>query len=219
MRKIYFVFTFCLILLFVSFYGTHSYFSDSKVSGVNTFTAASVFPTSPVNTTPPILPTGIQVVAGAILINEINPHVNATDEWVELYNTTSSSINVSGWKINDEDFSDIIPNVPPIPAGGYAVIIAEDSNVTPPLSSIKIQLTSAIGNSLNANNEALSLRLPDNTIIDALNWGTVTTFFSPSVTGPANGKTMSRLPNGIDTNTAIDWISTSSATLGISNNP
>ena len=219
MRKIYFIFTFCLILLFASFYGTYSYFSDSKVSGVNTYTVTSVFPTSPVYSTPPITPTEAQIAVGAILINEINTHVNAIDEWVELFNTTSSSINVSGWKINDEDFSDIIPNVPPIPAGGYAVIIAADSNVIPPLNSIKIQLTSAIGNSLNANNEALSLRLPDNTIIDALSWGTLTTFFNPSVTGSTNGKTMSRFPNGIDTNTAIDWISTSSATLGISNNP
>lgn len=218
MRKIYFIFTFCFLLLFASFYGTHSYFSDSKISKVNTFAVASVFPTSQVNTTPPISPTGTQIAAGSILINEVNPNGNSDTEWVELFNTTSNAIDLSGWKIEDEGFSDTFPISSIIPAGSYGVIIAKNSTVTVPNGILKIELSSAIGNSLSTTNESLSLRLSDNTIIDSMNWGTSTTYFTPSVTSPGSGKIIMRYPNGADTNTATDWISTSAATLGFSNN-
>jgi hypothetical protein len=206
---------FYIVLLgFVTFRTTNAFFTDSATSQNNQFVAASQFPTATPSATLTPTPTGTP--SANIVINEAFPHGNADDEWVELFNKSDSPIDISGWKITDEDSEDIIPTVSPIPAGGYAVIIAGDTNITPPGSAITIQLANAIGNSLNANNEGISLRKPDNSIIDGVNWGTVLTHFNPSATPPTGGQSLRRIPNGTDTNTAGDW-SSGATSIGVAN--
>ena len=66
-----------------------------------------------------------------IVINEIN--YNSSDEynsgdWIELINITDSSVNISNWKIRDEDWTHVfeIPNEAILEAGDY-VVICKDS--------------------------------------------------------------------------------------------
>jgi hypothetical protein len=93
---------------------THSYFSDTAVSGINTFSTAEVFPSgyiSPtltiaptITTAPTLAPTGIQVSPGDVVINEINwagSIGDSIDEWIELKNNTNISINIVGWTIEN----------------------------------------------------------------------------------------------------------------------
>ncbi|MHC4758594.1 MAG: CotH kinase family protein, partial [Planctomycetota bacterium] len=66
----------------------------------------------------------------AIIINEVLAHSHDEDpDWIELYNTTGSPINISGWFFSD-DKDDLkkfeIQTMPSIPSGGY-VVFNQDS--------------------------------------------------------------------------------------------
>jgi hypothetical protein len=67
----------------------------------------------------------------AIIINEVLSHSDGGDpDWVELYNTTGSPINISGWFLSD-DKDDLkkfeIQTMPSIPSGWY-VVFDQDSH-------------------------------------------------------------------------------------------
>lgn len=42
-----------------------------------------------------------QAIASSIVINEVLPHPSSGSDWIELYNTTSNEVDISGWKIED----------------------------------------------------------------------------------------------------------------------
>ncbi|MHC4095219.1 MAG: lamin tail domain-containing protein [Planctomycetota bacterium] len=46
---------------------------------------------------------GILPNPDAIVINEVMAHSNAGPDWIEIYNTTSESINISGWFLSDNN--------------------------------------------------------------------------------------------------------------------
>ena len=46
---------------------------------------------------------GILPNPGAIVINEVMAHSNAGPDWIEIYNTTSESIDISGWFLSDNN--------------------------------------------------------------------------------------------------------------------
>jgi hypothetical protein len=63
---------------------------------------------------------------GTVIINEVMAHSHGTaPDWIELYNTSGSTINISGWHLSDtdreltSDKSYEIPNGTTIPAYGY----------------------------------------------------------------------------------------------------
>ncbi len=138
MRNLYFLITLSVILLLVSFHGTQSYFSDSAVSGANTFATASEFPTNggaaPTSAIPS--PTGTQVGVGDVVINEImwmGTQGDAADEWIELRNMTTNTIDISGWVI--DNLGSGVTNDIVIPAGKTIApysffMIANDTKAT-----------------------------------------------------------------------------------------
>ncbi len=63
-----------------------------------------------------------------IIITEVlydAPNSDATEEWIELYNPTSSAIDVTGWSVSDNAGTFTISGV--IAANGY-LVIARDAN-------------------------------------------------------------------------------------------
>ena len=63
---------------------------------------------------------------GAVVVNEVMTHGDGTDpDWIELHNTTNSSINVGGWSLSDSALDlrkyRIAPDTS-IPAKGYLVL-------------------------------------------------------------------------------------------------
>ena len=62
---------------------------------------------------------------GSVVINELLSHAHDTaSDWIELYNTTGSAVNISGWYLSDRDSPLTkypIPNGTIIPAYGYVV--------------------------------------------------------------------------------------------------
>jgi hypothetical protein len=64
----------------------------------------------------------------AIRLNEVESNGGTPDDWVELYNPTTSAVDVSGWafKDNDDTRTFRIAAGTTIPAGGYLVIESAD---------------------------------------------------------------------------------------------
>jgi hypothetical protein len=68
-----------------------------------------------------------------VVINEINYKSVATfdaDDWIELYNPNTSSIDVSNWQIKDDDNTHVfvIPDGTKIDAEGYLVIVKKETD-------------------------------------------------------------------------------------------
>ena len=121
-----------------------------------------------------------------ILINEVmyNPEEDDNyNEWVELFNPTNQSINVSEWSITDnfsEDFlegdSDHGNGSTIIPPYGYAIIADHGTSIYENYSisntTIKLYVDDlSIGNGLGNSNDKLILKNSNGTTIDAMEWG------------------------------------------------
>jgi hypothetical protein len=118
-----------------------------------------------------------------IVINEVmydpetNDHYN---EWIELYNPTNQSINVSGWRITDnsaEDFlegdSDNGNGATVIPPYGYAIIADHGTEIYEnffiPNNTIRLYVDdSSIGNGLSNSEDKLILKNSTGNAIDAV---------------------------------------------------
>ncbi len=201
----------CLFSL--SYQVTYSFFSDTAESSNNTFAASSTFPTPTPSPSPCPSPLGTHIV-----INEVFSDGNKKKEWVELYNPTCSSVDLSGWKIADGNQTDTLPSASPIPVGGYSVVIANPTDVTGiPGTAITIQLSdNDIGNGLQDNGDSLHLKNPSDTIVDEMSYGTNTSVFASPPPAPTLTQSLQRIPNGTDTDSASDWTRTT-LTKGITN--
>jgi methionine-rich copper-binding protein CopC len=127
-----------------------------------------------------------------LVINEFDSNPAGTDsrkEWIELYNPTSGSVDLTGWTIRtNSGLTIIIPARTSLPSGAYYVL-----NVT--------------SGNLNNDNIQLTLRNPALIGVD------VTPTLSDN---QDNGFAWARFPNGIDTDTTSDW-SFRQGTIGASN--
>jgi hypothetical protein len=158
-----------------------------------------------------------QTTASHLVINEVSPLGDSSVEWVELYNPTQLPVDVSGWVISDNSGTDTIPSVSPIPGLGYGIVVGKNTVVTVPSLAIRIQLTTTtIGGGLNdSGGDKVVLSNPSVTPIDQMSYGNITpTVFASPPSIPATGKTLSRIPNGVDTDSGIDWKNNTSSTIG-----
>ena len=93
----------------------------------------------------------LPAASGQVVINEImyNPDDNEQGrddyyEWVEVHNTGSGTVNLSGWKLRDEDPTNppfVIPSNTEIGPGGYLVICRNFSFIY-----LTYGITNAVGN-------------------------------------------------------------------------
>lgn len=213
-----------------------SFFSDAEKTVGNVLSAAISYTTpsgNPVPTGTPsptslALPTSTPTPSPgnlAILVNEVYSDGQAKGEWVELFNPNAFPVDVSGWMIADKNAydngqDDTFPTSSPIPAGGYAVVITNQTTVAGiPASAITIELINAnIGSGLDDDGDAVVLKNPSNAIIDAMNYGNVSEIFPSPPGAPSSGQSLARSPNGSDTNGAVDWSVDGTPTLGVINN-
>lgn len=196
----------------ISYQITYALFSDTASSNNNTFSAAEEFPvTAPLTSPQP----------GDIVINEVFPHGGNSNDWFEILNKTGFSIDVSGWAITDNVSTDTFPTVPVIPPGGYGVIVASPSAVlgSIPGSAVIIQLTNSTigGSGLAVAGDRLMLAAPDVGIVDAMNWGSDPSTFTPGLATPSAGNSLKRSPNGTDTDSTPDWTFDETPSIGVSN--
>lgn len=78
---------------------------------------------------------------GQVVINEIawmGTAVSATDEWIELFNTSSEDISLAGWKLAADDGAPSISLSGSVPAGGYYLLERTDDTTVPDVTADKI---------------------------------------------------------------------------------
>lgn len=159
----------------------------------------------------------------SILITEVFATVDTahgTDprhEWVELYNGTSASIDMSGWTIGNTSGADTLPNGTVIGAGSFLLIT--HSNELKNYWSIPIDvrvasLNSSIGDGLGQSGDTVTIKNTSGAIVDSVSWGTSSAAFSPSSPAVVSGHSLARNSIFTDTNKATDWTDKANPTPG-----
>ena len=189
--------------------------------------AVNLTPPTPTNTpTPTTTPIPF---SGALLITEVL-YDHATEpagEWMEIYNFSGQTIDLSTFKIGDEETQGVNEGMFQFPPGstmtdGEVVIIANQASVftatygfhpdyelvdTDPTVPDMIEYAAwASGNiSLsNTGDEVLLLDGGDN-LIDAVSWGSSNWAFDPPIPGIAEGHSIERVPADQDNDDNTDW--------------
>lgn len=198
-KKIFLTIAAAVGIGFMSYKFTHAYFTASADSAVNIFKTAENFATPSATLTP------TEILPNHVVINEVSPLGDNQDEWVELYNPLSSSVDVSNWRISSDNGSDSFGNNIIIPAFGYAVILTSPTTVATPSGAIIIHLDNRTIGSKGLSNDGSEVHLYDKNVheVDAMSYGDDTSVFT--IVGPSANETLQRFPNGIDTNNASDW--------------
>lgn len=217
MRALFFGLIIFICVIFITVNISSAVFTNNSDSNNNSFATAAEFsnktPTQgEENPEPPA--TG----SSTLVINEVSMLGPASNEWVEIFNKSSNPINLNGWFVEDSSASDSLPNVT-IPAGGYGVIIGLTSTVNATASgAIEIRLSNAtIGGQLN-DTVGDEVEIKNGiTSIDGVNYGSSTAFFIPGVGIPLVSNTISRISNGVDSDSNSDWQTNTSSTIGASN--
>ena len=105
--------------------------------------------------------------AGDVVINEISwagSLDNSNDEWIELYNTTSAAIDLTGWYIEDDGVALAAFESGSVPAHGYFLI--EDSEAV-----TSVAADALMGFSFANTGDSLILRDAGGIVIDSVNAG------------------------------------------------
>jgi hypothetical protein len=105
--------------------------------------------------------------AGDIVINEISwagSLDNSNDEWIELYNTTSAAIDLTGWYVEDDGVALAAFESGSVPAHGYFLI--EDSEAV-----TSVAADALMGFSFANTGDSLILKNAAGDVIDSVNAG------------------------------------------------
>lgn len=106
---------------------------------------------------------------GDVVINEVawmGTTYSSYDEWMELYNNTSTSIDLTGWTLRATDGTPNITLSGSIPAGGYFLLERTDDTSVPGINANQIYT-----GALNDTGEVLELRDAAGNLIDKVGAG------------------------------------------------
>ena len=166
--------------------------------------------------------------ASSCLINEVmvNPiESDSSYEWIELYNPTNKTINLSGWKLSDNYATDeILPankSLPPLfPSQTYVIITDQDTALTIPIdkndSVIHYMVDdNSICNGLGNTDDFLKIIDENNTVIDTIEWGLNTSEIpGEAIDTPVEGNSLIRINDVQTNNSIIDFAETTIPTPG-----
>ena len=153
--------------------------------------------------------------SGTVVFSEIfydTPGTDSQEEWVEIYNGTSSTADVSGWTITDNNGSGSTFTIP----GGTTIApsthitIAVNATGFNALYGFDADVYGSIP-ALNNTGDALLLRDNTSTLIDAVAWeggasaGTPNAWGSTSQPSATTGNSIVRTNLSTDTDSFSDW--------------
>lgn len=129
----------------------------------------------------------------------------STDEFIELYNPTTESVKLTGWRLAKKTASgnlyNILTSFPDIeiPSGDFIVVAHKDFSG----SSDIFYSTSS---SFSENNTIVLYSDQGKTVVDKVGYGSVVDFEGALLPNPAAGEVFQRRQNGVDTdNNASDF--------------
>jgi hypothetical protein len=149
-----------------------------------------------------------------LLISEVYYDVDGahgadqTNEWIEIFNPTASTVNLTNWWIQDGTNIDKIPNGTTISAGGLLVLTAASTTSGFWGATPMVSFENLIGNGLANGGDAIRLlnATGATTTVDAMSYGSNVSVFNPSVPVVAEGHSLFRSSLLVDTDTATDWV-------------
>jgi signal peptidase I len=205
-----FIFPFLSSLLVFSNFSI-SYFGDIEKSIGNVMSAASSFgepPPTPETTKLVINEVYYDVDSTGLRSHGANTEDEGANEWIEIYNPNDFDVPFKDWQICDNTSCiTITPNVD-VPALGFALVSRDASTWTfwtiPPEAE-KIHSLGGTPLGLSNTGDRLLLKNPENVDIDAMSWGSDTTYLNPSATDVDDGHSLERVPAGTDTDAASDF--------------
>jgi hypothetical protein len=177
---------------------------------------------------------------GRLLISEVlyDPVSSEPDaEWIELHNSGGSALNLTGYKIGDEETQGsgegmyIFPDGAQLASGGILIVanqaaeftshygfkpdyeLSESDIEVPNLEKYSDWATGSMALS-NTGDEVLILDEGDG-LVDALSWGSSTWAFDPAAPDVDEGHSLVRYPADQDTDTADDWRDQASPNPGV----
>lgn len=168
-------------------------------------------------------------VPGRLLITEVyfdTPGVDAEEEWIEIANLGAEAVDLSDVKVGDEEGIGGGEGMKRFPEGavirpGQAIVVAQtaagfralfgrnpdyelvDSDAGVP--EMRDFWLWASGEVALANDGDEVLLLQGVKMIDAVNYGSSTTFFAPAINGVSSGQSVERVPAGCDSDSAAEW--------------
>jgi len=149
-----------------------------------------------------------RVVINEVLVNPSEAQGVDANEWVELYNAGTAAADLTSWSINDASGDPVvIPGNLLLAPGAFLLITPSDELdsfwVVPEGAQV---VTINIGGLTNSGGDKVVLFDETNAVVDQVSYGSNIDAFDPSTPLPGDGKSLSRSPNGIDTDTADDWV-------------
>ncbi len=145
-----------------------------------------------------------------LVVNEVSL---GTLKWIEIYNPTSTNINLNGWKIRNSAGEDELEGI--IEAHSYFLIVNYLSDfyaVYPNVTCSKFEpVDHTIGSGLSKRADMLQLVDPSGNVVDQINWGTpdpswpnyTVSLWYPGII--LDSDIMARIPNGRDKDASTDW--------------
>jgi hypothetical protein len=147
-------------------------------------------------------------VINEIQYDPVQGGVDVAFEWLELLNRTGGMVDLTGWKIADNQGVDYLPSLLLAP-DEFAVVAAGSGfydNFPNFTGEIVYVADGSIGNGLNNDGDCLSLVDHTDRVIDALSYGDNTAMMLPSCLDVSAGHSLERQPAGLDTDMAGDFI-------------
>ncbi len=148
----------------------------------------------------------------AVVVNEVqyDPPPSGRElqyEWVELYNAGGETVELAGWSLADNRTEDAIPAAVLGP-GGFLVIAggAGFLELYPDYTGRLVIVEGGIGNGLGNDGDQVRLLDARGSLVDAMSYGDDVAILDPSAPSVAAAHSLERVPVGIDTDTAGDWL-------------
>ena len=202
-------------------------------------------PTGTATITPTPTPTSTPALANHLLISEVLYKPNGTDpnlEWIEIYNPTGLDVDLSSFKVGDEETQGGLEGMLQFPAGatlgpGQVIVVAnnaveffgfygfkpdyEMTGADPDVPDLTHYLPWASGSVTlsNTGDEVLILDGTDQ-IVDLVAYeNSPYPGFQPPVQFVQTGHSIERRPAGLDSDTAADWINQPGPNPGVIESP
>lgn len=176
--------------------------------------------------TPEVTPEPAHLLITEVLYDPVGAEPDG--EWIELYNPTESSIDLSNFKVGDEEQKGGTEGMLQFPNGvsiaaGQVIVIANKATAfystygfkpdyemseNDPTVPNMIKYSAWASGTVALNNTGDDVLVLDGSdqVVDALSWGTSTWAFDPPAPDVVEGHSLARSPAGVDTDTAADWI-------------
>lgn len=184
--------------------------------GLGGTTTASVTINVSPTTTPPVASLDHVVISEVYYDVDPTKGVESTNEWIELYNDTDSSIDIGGWVVADtSDEFDLVPLGTTIPANSFVVLTASTTTLGFWGSVPMVSLGNRLGNALGNTGDSIYLKNAASTTVDSMSYGSTTPVaFTPTVPIVSEGHSLKRANLLVDTNSSIDWQDETTPTPG-----